>query len=371
MYISKKIKNALSCPLKQMNRLALAIVVTSLVCLSNSEAFIKSAYSITEETEAAISDAQQRIEESGQRYNEVMLKIDETNLLISDTQDKISGIEAELPLQREKSSTAIKTLYVFQSSSSGLLDIILHAESFTDFLDSVHYLNIINESTHAEIDRLDTMTQELADAQKQLSDEREALQIESQSAKNSLNQAQADREAAQEDARIQAEAEAAEAARIAKEAQEEQEAQQEAEQEEDQGEEVTPAQPSYDIDWSVDKAAFVSDWSARIDAYLAGSPTAGCGKYYAEAAWDFGVDPRWSPAISNTESSKGAALFRPFNAWGWGSYSYGSWEEAIFAHVGGLSRGYGYTISLEGAKRYCPPTYEHWYNVTLAQMNMI
>jgi len=26
---------------------------------------------------------------------------------------------------------------------------------------------------------------------------------------------------------------------------------------------------------------------------------------------------------------------------------------------------------VEAAKKYCPPNWEHWYNATLAQMNMI
>lgn len=78
---------------------------------------------------------------------------------------------------------------------------------------------------------------------------------------------------------------------------------------------------------------FVAQWTGRIDAYLAGSPMAGTGKVFAEAAWDYGVDPRWSPAISNTESSKGLYCSGSCNAWGWGGCSWGSWEEAIRDHV--------------------------------------
>ena len=97
-----------------------------------------------------------------------------------------------------------------------------------------------------------------------------------------------------------------------------------------------------DVDWSVGEDEFVSTWTARIDAYLAGSPLAGQGRTFAEAAWNNGVDPRWSPAISNTESSKGAHCFAPYNAWGWGDSSWSSWEEAINAHVAGLAANYGY-----------------------------
>lgn len=125
------------------------------------------------------------------------------------------------------------------------------------------------------------------------------------------------------------------------------------------------------VDFSMGKEAFVSEWTQRIDNYLAGSPLAGYGSVFANAAWENGVDPRWSPAISNTESSKGRHCFLSHNAWGWGQSSWGSWEEAINAHVAGLAAGYGHTISFANAKKYCPPNYENWYRDTLNQMSLI
>lgn len=126
-----------------------------------------------------------------------------------------------------------------------------------------------------------------------------------------------------------------------------------------------------DVDWSVGKDAFIEEWAGRIDAYLAGSPLEGQGKTFAEAAWNNGVDPRWSPAISNTESSKGANCFRDHNAWGWGKDGWSSWEEAINAHVAGLASGYGYSITYENAVKYCPPNADNWFKDTLAQMQLI
>lgn len=125
------------------------------------------------------------------------------------------------------------------------------------------------------------------------------------------------------------------------------------------------------IDWSVGREAFVAEWSARIDAYLAGSPLSGYGTTFAEAAWENGIDPRWSPAISNTESGKGSVCFLPHNAWGWGSSAWGDWDTAIRSHVAGLASGYGYSLTPEGAAMYCPPHAADWYNKTLAQMASI
>ncbi|MCL2750903.1 MAG: hypothetical protein FWE96_07915, partial [Coriobacteriia bacterium] len=92
---------------------------------------------------------------------------------------------------------------------------------------------------------------------------------------------------------------------------------------------------------------------------------------FANAAYDYNVDPRWSPAIACLESSKGRYCFLPHNAWGWGQISWPDWETAIFAHVRGLSIGYGYTISIAAAQKYCPPNWEHWYNVVSSEMARI
>ena len=129
--------------------------------------------------------------------------------------------------------------------------------------------------------------------------------------------------------------------------------------------------PAGDVDFSVGEEAFVAEWTSRIDNYLAGSPLAGHGETFAQAAWENGIDPRWSPAISNTESTKGRVCFKSHNAWGWDQSSWSNWDTAIRAHVAGLARGYGFTISYTYAQRYCPPNYDNWYRDTLNQMQLI
>lgn len=126
-----------------------------------------------------------------------------------------------------------------------------------------------------------------------------------------------------------------------------------------------------EVDWSIGREAFIAEWTARIDAYLEGTPLAGYGVNFATAAWENSVDPRWSPAISNTESSNGLHCFLPYNAWGWGDRSWNSWEEAIADHVAGLAAGYGYSLTLANAYQYCPPNYINWYYNTLGQMSLI
>ena len=125
------------------------------------------------------------------------------------------------------------------------------------------------------------------------------------------------------------------------------------------------------VDWSVGKQAFIDEWSARIDKYLEGTTLSGFGTTFAEAAWANGVDPRWSPAISNTESGNGAHCFLPYNAWGWGSNAWPDWVTAINEHVAGLAESYGYSVTYAAAQKYCPPNSVHWYNNTLSQMALI
>ena len=125
------------------------------------------------------------------------------------------------------------------------------------------------------------------------------------------------------------------------------------------------------VDWSVGKKAFIAQWTKRINAYLEKTPLEGYGDVFAEAAWENGVDPRWSPAISNTESGNGKHCFLSHNAWGWGDDAWPDWETAIRAHVKGLADGYGYSLTFEAAQQYCPPNCIHWFNNTLGQMNLI
>ena len=127
----------------------------------------------------------------------------------------------------------------------------------------------------------------------------------------------------------------------------------------------------YDVDFSCGHEDFVVEWTSRINDYLSGSPLAGYGSVFAEAAWQYGVDPRWSPAIANTESTKGRNCFASHNAWGWTGGSWSNWAAAINSHVAGLAEVYGYTISRGNAERYCPPNATNWYYDTLSEMQSI
>lgn len=333
----------------------------------------RTAFAVTEETEAELTETQQKIEETAEAYDEAIAQLDDLEKQIEETEEKIKDLEDQLPLQQEKSNEATVALYKLNQEGFSLVNMILSAESLDEFITTFEYVNQIQQTNINEINRLSQLKEELEETKTSLDERKQEAEIEKTNAEDALGVAQSAREAIQKKAEEEAaaEAEAAAAAIAAAQAQEEAAATDTPDAGSSGGSSNGGAPGGVgDIDWSSDKTSFVGEWTGRIDAYLAGSPLAGQGKTFAEAAWNYGVDPRWSPAISNTESSKGLYCFRPHNAWGWGQVSWGSWEEAIDAHVRGLARGYGYTITIEGAQKYCE-NWEHWYNSTLNQMNMI
>lgn len=338
------------------------------------------------DTNVQADAAQQEVERTAAEYDQAISRIGDLNRQIADNEARIAEIEETLPAQQERSSAAAVKLYKTQASTPGLLEMVLGSDNIVDFLTSLEYVSHIYSSNQAEIKRLGELKGELDQTHRDLSQAKKDADAEAANAEAALSAAQQARQEAQRKAQEEAARQAEEAAKAAEAEAAKAEAAKEADKQEQADSASAPATaeaaggssagtveaPSDDgANWASERDVFVAQWAGRIDAYLAGSPMAGTGKVFAEAAWDYGVDPRWSPAISNTESSKGLYCSGSCNAWGWGGCSWGSWEEAIRDHVAGLARGYGYTISVEAAKKYCPPNWEHWYNATLAQMNMI
>lgn len=349
------------------------------------------AFGATEDIEARITEAQQQIEESAAAYDEAVARIAELEEQTASNEARIKEIEEELPEQQERSDEALRALYKMNREGYSLMDMMLSSQSVSEFISCLDYLTRFQDRNIAAINKLSSLEAELEDTQASLAAAIDEAEQKEQEASESLAVAKAAREQAQKEAQEQArrereaieaakrEAERAAAEKAAAEAAEQQKNEAEAAEDEQEAatdeaeaaEQPTEAPADDGANWGDDKAAFVDQWAPRIDAYLSGSPLAGTGATFASAAWDYGVDPRWSPAISAVESSKGAACFKSHNAWGWGSSSWGSWEEAINAHVAGLARGYGYTLSESAARKYCPPNWQHWYSRCAAEMNSI
>lgn len=350
-------------------------------------------------------ELQQEIESRQADLELAVVEADEAAAAISETAARLEELELEIPAQQKRSAQALREEYKFGQQSAGIIDMLLSSGSFDEFVDGVEYLNRISNINANEVFRLQQLKDEIVATQDELRANQQAAEEKASDARSALAAAQEAQAEVQrrieEEARLQAEIAARAAATAAQPrendsgeavhagekaqssaADDAAKAADEGSQENAQDEPQESPEPEPEdngfveeapvaVDLPSDEAAFVAEWAPRIDAYLAGSPLAGQGTTFARAAYEYGVDPRFSPAISFTESSKGAVCFLPHNAWGWGSASWGSWEEAIYAHVAGLASGYDGQISEAAAQKYCPPTWQSWYNRTLEQMNLI
>ncbi len=336
----------------------------------------------------SIEELEQRVGEAGKTYEDAMAKVEALEASAAENQQKISAIEAQIPDQKAKSADAVRRLYKLEQNRNGLIELILSSDDFNSFISMVNYMAAIQEANADEANRLVELKAELQRTQQTIEAQKAEAEEQRKIADDALEEAEKARDEAIAEARRKAAEEAARAA--AKTAAQQAvvtgdtaalddaiqstkpQNQPPATNPEPQAPEapVAPAEPAPEAGEG-DREAFISEWTQRIDAYLAGSPLAGYGYAFAEAACDYGVDPRWSPAISNTESSKGAVCFLPHNAWGWGQASWPDWDTAIRAHVRGLAQGYGYTISQAAAQKYCPPTWQDWYIATASEMAKI
>ena len=332
------------------------------------------------------------IERCSLEFADAQEKVDGLMVQISENEGRLAEIEAELPAQREKTFNSVRTLYKFHQSGGDLIDLVLSADDFNQFLTMVQYLDIIQTHNYEEIDRLIQLQDELSIVSATLDAQRQEAEAERDRAAEALAEAEAAREEARQAALARAFAEAQQRQAAVEEARAHEgesfttasgnEAQVQAPETDDvtngasnqeqqpapteQESVAAPAPPSVDS-----REQYISTWAARIDAFNAGWPLAGYGRVFAAAAYDYGVDPRWSPAIARMESSSGLYCFASHNAWGWGDVDWPDWETAINSHVHGLAAGYGYTLTWEAAQTYCPPNASYWYSAVSSCMYQI
>ena len=102
----------------------------------------------------------------------------------------------------------------------------------------------------------------------------------------------------------------------------------------------------------------------QVKSYLSkrNSPLVEYADILVTAAYEYGIDYRLVAAISVIESEGGKHCFKPYNAWGWGSKSFESWEDGIYSITKGLGKYYanGLTTPALIAPVYCPPNASKW-----------
>lgn len=322
------------------------------------------AYGATDAIDDDPTDLQRAVEATAEEYERATQNVADLQRQIEENAASIEELDARIEAQRAACGQSLADLYKFHKGGSNLVNVIFSSDSLGTFLSTVDYFNRVHQASSDSISQLTDMLSEREDTQASLDQAKADADKEQVKAERAAAQAVAQREAAQAAAAAAAEAEQAEREKA-------QGASASGGAASSGGGAANGGSASDGVDWSQDKAAFVNSWAGRLDGYLAGSPLAGKGATFAAAAWDAGIDPRYSAAISEVESSKGRSCYASHNAWGWGGVSWDSWEEAIASHARGLARGYGYTVSEAAAKKYCPPNWEHWYNRVSQEMAKI
>ena len=341
------------------------LIVVLAVCLAFGSLPFQGAWADDEITANTpwpdMDELQRQVEEATAIYEEISRKVEEVEKEIAGLNERIMAILEEMPQARRISDEAAKEYYLLLSTSDPFLELLFGATSLKDFFAKVEYTTRLNQSYLDGISSLKRLTDELEAARLELEARKEALVEEQLHAEEAFLDAQNAQRVAEETTRLIAEATAAATAAAAAEA---------AAGTHTPEPYLNPNGPGMPESPS-EKQEFVDLWAPRIDAYLAGSPLAGYGYAFANAAYDYHVDPRWSPAIACLESSKGLYTYASHNAWGWGGVDWPDWETAIYAHIRGLSIGYGYTISEAAARKYCPPNWQYWYSFVSNQMTYI
>ena len=81
-----------------------------------------------------IASIAKRVEKANDDYDAAVKKVEDVKKRMSEVQDRIDTINAQLPAQREKSASSMRTLYKFQQSRGGLIDLVLSSEDFSSLL---------------------------------------------------------------------------------------------------------------------------------------------------------------------------------------------------------------------------------------------
>ena len=288
-----------------------------------------------------LAQLRQDVSAKSQAYNEAMEATAQAQADVEDCRARIADIEARIPGAQEKAASAMVTQYKFSQNSAGLLNVILSSDGFENFVATLTYLNTVQTYTSGQLEGLLELQDELEQERANL----ESLLVEAQQAEDEAAEALAQVQAAADEAEARvAEEEAARQAALAAQAAASRDQSTVTTEtdpstgetifietkpdgstervDEDRADEIinsgqngnqgspesggsTP-EPEPDPEPSEPGGSTgdstVDSWAARIDAYLAGSPLAGYGSTFAAAAWDYGIDPRLSPAISAVET---------------------------------------------------------------------
>ena len=271
-----------------------------------------------------------QLEQAREELSQASSDIEKLEGEIQEAEGRIVEITKQLPERRTSAADTMKTLYKEMSTHNLHLGIIMNSDSIQQMMDQLIALEDVQNESFGQINNLTSEMARCAEENVRRNERLEIVRADLPEMESRVSEL------------------------------------------EDRMERIRNAPPALDgcepIDWSMSDEEIIAEWAPRIDAYLKGYPLEGYGETFVKAGIKYGVDPRFSVAISNTESTRGLYCFSPYNAWGWMSMAgrFSSWEEAIYAHSEYLTCDYYHArLDAQTAQTYCPPTWQSWLENTL------
>lgn len=118
--------------------------------------------------------------------------------------------------------------------------------------------------------------------------------------------------------------------------------------------------------------------AVKLNRALASTPMRGTGFALVTEGKRFDVNPAFIAAAAGKESSYGAAMCEPFNAWGLGSCGrawrpprFGSWRESIRFFARWYRSRYAGDDMWAAGRSYCPPCGDSWGEGVAYRMRLL
>ena len=170
------------------------------------------AYGATAQTLSELSRLQNEVSDAATTYTEATAKATELQAQIDASAAEILEIEqVAMPARQQKASEAVSDLYKMHSSASGILALLLNADSFDSFLSLNKYLGTIQNDNLKALEELNQLEAELNEKLETLSEAKDQADAELERASAALAQAKSSAAQMQQKANSEnaAEAEAA------------------------------------------------------------------------------------------------------------------------------------------------------------------
>ncbi|MDO4436696.1 MAG: NlpC/P60 family protein [Coriobacteriaceae bacterium] len=117
------------------------------------------------DTEADLASARAKLEEIGRQSDAITGELAELTFELEKTRGEIDAKNSEIAERQEKLSSFVSSEY--KGGLAGLLQIVMNAESFDDFVSKVTYMNKVSNAQAATIDDVKVLKEELADKQQE------------------------------------------------------------------------------------------------------------------------------------------------------------------------------------------------------------